>query len=301
MTLQSTNTVTGTMTWTAGIVASGLTVASGGTLYVGGSALNLYGALTNAGTVVVTNTGYLRLVYSPPNYYGAIYNEPGAVFDIRDDQFYLANDYGDEFFDNAGTLRKSAGTGITRVYVLVNNAGGLIEADAGTISLQTIPNLVGGEIRFGLSSPTNFGMVSIAENAALNGTVGVSLLGGYVPATNTSYTVLTYGSHAGIFTNVDLPAAVVWATNYTATAFSLTAVKVNPIAFITAKGQWTTTGFLLTLSGNNDLGPTVIYATTNLLFPWKPIFTNPPIAGTIEFLDSNATNYRARFYNTVEQ
>ena len=381
------------MDWKGGSVSGALTVASGAVLNLGGSGtLNLYGALTNAGTVVVTNTGNLRLWYSPPTYTGAIYNLAGGLFDIQNDQFYLYNTYGTEFFNNAGTLRKSAGSGTTAIYPIVNNTG-LIEADSGTLGFQTIPNLNGGEVRFGLSSLTNFGKINILGNANLTGTVGIALLGGYVPVTNNSFAVLSYGSHTGIFAGKDLPATLLWATNYTATTFTVTVASMNKLAFTTqpvggkltnvilapvvvqvesptsdpmatngvpitlslasggglqgtltqntdASGkatfsdlkfnqtgfktlrassasqtatisvpfkivaieeeQWTTNGFLLSLYGTNNIGTTIIYATTNLT-SWIPIYTNPPTTNAIQFLDTASTNYRARYYRAVEQ
>src|SRR5208283_2874550 len=98
-------------------------------------ARTLYGALTNAGTVTVTSTSYLQLLYAPASGdYGAIYNLAGALFDIQDDQFFLYNSSGNEFFSNAGTLRKSAGTGITSVYPQLLNATGLVDVESGTLS-----------------------------------------------------------------------------------------------------------------------------------------------------------------------
>ena len=393
--LVSTNTVSGTMNWNGGNLYGALTVAGGAVLTIGGTGtLNLYGALTNAGTVVVTNTDHVRLWYSPTTAYGAIYNLAGGLFDIQNDQFYLYNAYGTEFFNNAGTLRKSAGSGTTVIYPIINNTG-LIEADSGTLGFQTIPNLLGGEVRFGLSSLTNFGKINILGNANLTGTVGIALLGGYVPVTNNSFTVLSYGSHTGIFAGKDLPAAVLWATNYTATTFTVTVASMNKLVFTTqpvggkltnvilapvvvqvesptsdplatngvpitlsiASGggtmfgtltqntdssgkvtfsdlrfnqtgfktlkasapaetpaisipfkivaveevQWTTNGFLLSLYGTNNIGTTIIYATTNLTAPFVPIYTNPPTPNAIQFLDSASTNYRARFYRVAVQ
>jgi hypothetical protein len=43
-----------------------------------------------------------------------------------------------------------------------------------------------------------------------------------------------------------------------------------------------------------------IYASTNLS-SWSPIYTNAPTNGPILFLDTAATNYRARFYHILEQ
>jgi hypothetical protein len=167
----------GVVNWTGGGISGSLMVKSNAVLNLTGpSSKILYGSLTNAGTVVVTSTSYLQ-IYNP----GAFYNLPGALFDIQNDQFYLYYAYGTEFFNNAGTLRKSAGTGTTAIYPMMTNTG-LIEADSGTIGFQTVPNLNGGEVRFGLSSLSNFGKINISGNATLTGTVGIALLGGYVPA-----------------------------------------------------------------------------------------------------------------------
>ena len=115
MTLTGTNTVAGNgvMNWSGGAVAGSLTVASNAVLNIGGSGTKqLQGPLTNAGTVVWTGSGGLQVFYAPSSYYGAIYNLAGALFDMQSDAtlFYYS---GNEFFNNAGTLRKSAGAGTT--------------------------------------------------------------------------------------------------------------------------------------------------------------------------------------------
>jgi hypothetical protein len=81
-------------------------------------------------------------------------------------------------------------------------------------------------------------------------------------------------------------------TAATSVAFKIVAVEEE---------QWTTNGFVLSLYGSNNIGTTIIYATTNLLSAWKPIYTNPPTTNAIQFLDTTATNYRARYYRAVEQ
>lgn len=62
--------------------------------------------------------------------------------------------------------------------------------------------------------------------------------------------------------------------------------------------QLTNTGALIQLNGSNTFGPVTIYASTNLANPlaWTPIYTNAATNGSIQFLDSVATNYPARFY-----
>jgi hypothetical protein len=34
---------------------------------------------------------------------------------------------------------------------------------------------------------------------------------------------------------------------------------------------------------------------------WQPLFTNPPVVGTLQFLDVQATNRPARFYRLEER
>ncbi len=46
-------------------------------------------------------------------------------------------------------------------------------------------------------------------------------------------------------------------------------------------------GFNLELDGLTGNGSLVIYASTNLV-DWQPIFTNPPMTGSLQFLDTNA-------------
>ena len=67
------------------------------------------------------------------------------------------------------------------------------------------------------------------------------------------------------------------------------------------KGKWTADGFLLSLSGISSPGATIIYATTNLLSAWTPIYTNPPATNSIQFLDPASANYRTRFYRAAAQ
>ncbi|MDB6111259.1 MAG: Immunoglobulin I-set domain protein [Pedosphaera sp.] len=59
-------------------------------------------------------------------------------------------------------------------------------------------------------------------------------------------------------------------------------------------------GLGLQLNGLSGHGAVVIYASTNLM-DWDPIFTNPPLTGTLHFLDPSATNTPLRFYRAIEQ
>ncbi len=49
--------------------------------------------------------------------------------------------------------------------------------------------------------------------------------------------------------------------------------------------QMTAAGFQLQVDGAAGVTPVVIYASTNMA-DWTPIFTNPPVTGSLPFLDS---------------
>jgi len=76
------------------------------------------------------------------NFDGGIYNLSGALFSLQNDQaINLA--YGYEYFNNAGTVRKSVATGTTTFNVVFNNSGTL-DVQSGTVSLNGGGALGGG-------------------------------------------------------------------------------------------------------------------------------------------------------------
>lgn len=86
-----------------------------------------------------------------------------------------------------------------------------------------------------------------------------------------------------------------------AASSTLTSAISAPFEIVPLIGlKWSNAGFLIQLNGTNSLAPTTISASTNLFF-WIPIYTNAPTNGSIQFLDSSATNYPVRFYRIVVQ
>ena len=81
--------------------------------------LQLFGALTNAGTVNWTGTGNLE-IYNGYSYTGGINNLAGAVFNAQNDQSITCACYGNEYFNNAGLFLKSPTTGTTTIGVAFN-------------------------------------------------------------------------------------------------------------------------------------------------------------------------------------
>lgn len=146
--------VTGTLTGTCGIYGgslesgTALTIGSSGTLNIL-SSITLYGSLTNSGTLNITSGMDLKgpLINSGTfnwqggelhvfdnsgfGWSGGITNQSGGLFDIRCDQA-VTNGEGAPQFHNAGTLRKSVGTGTTRIEAVFDNSGTL-QAQTGTL------------------------------------------------------------------------------------------------------------------------------------------------------------------------
>lgn len=394
-TLSGTNAVTGTFNWNNGTISGGsLTVATNGVMIMDPtSEMLLRSPLTNFGTVAWTNSsgGFsagLEIIYSGADL-GLIENLVGALFDMQCDETIFGS--GPAYLHNTGTLQKSALTGGSQLSLPVTNSG-TISALSGNITFASGFTPIGGSLLYGLSSPTSYGNMSISGNATLTGTVGVLWLNGFVPANGNSFTLLTYGSRTGMFTNFTSPPGALWITNYGPTSFTALVSSINQLGFTTqpiggrltnmilapivvqvedpssnavsisgvpitillnsgsglvngtvlqntdASGkatfgnlsfnaagtktlraispgltsaisvpfqilpliglQLTNTGALIQLNGSNNFGPVTIYASTNLGNPlaWIPIYTNPATSGPIQFLDTSATNFQARFY-----
>ncbi len=56
----------------------------------------------------------------------------------------------------------------------------------------------------------------------------------------------------------------------------------------------------LQMSGFTSHGNIIIYGSTNLV-TWQPIFTNPPVTGSLHFVDTNALNEPSQYYRVAEE
>ena len=125
--------VFGQMNWVGGLInePASVTIASNALLNISGASKDLNASLTNAGTVVWTG-GDIRLSYYPG---GAIYNQPGSVFDVQCDQGILFQRFPAQFV-NAGLFRKSASSGATWFDAVPFYNTGTVEVRSGTLDLR---------------------------------------------------------------------------------------------------------------------------------------------------------------------
>jgi alpha-tubulin suppressor-like RCC1 family protein len=84
-------------------------------------------------------------------------------------------------------------------------------------------------------------------------------------------------------------------TNLNAT---LTVLSFTPE--FSSEVSYSNDGFSWQLNQLSGQGPIIIQTSTNLV-DWVSIFTNPPVNGSLQFLDSGATNQPYRYYRAIEQ
>lgn len=131
-------------------------------------------------------------------------NLAGATFEVRNDQQFNRWTGGAlPPFHNAGTFRKTGGAGTTTFYYVAFENTGTVEAFSGTLAFNHGYTMTGGEMTFGFASDTDFGKVTVSGSAGLAGALGARLLGGYLPAVDLTFPVMSFGSSAGGFTDTN--------------------------------------------------------------------------------------------------
>ena len=201
--LEGTNVVVGTLNLVANSGVQGyLTIASNAVMNVNSTRGVIFGygtILTNYGRINWLGNDYNINTAPGPGNYSVIYNEPGAIFDIQCDQLM-----GRAEFDNAGTFRKSAGTGVSDIEMYFVNSG-TIEPLSGTILFNRnnynspfilLPTSVlyfpiGGE-----TNGTQYGSIDIApiNYIQLGGTLAMDLTNGFVPNVGDTFPIIAWGS-----------------------------------------------------------------------------------------------------------
>jgi hypothetical protein len=157
-------TVSGPLVWTTGIMnGSGQTVANGG-LAISGPGVK---ALADSRTLINMATGSWSGTADIYFYNDTamFINEANAVFEVQNDQRMSNHGH----FLNAGTFRKSTGTGSTTIEVAFDNAG-TVEIQTGTLFFSSsFPNFATGTLtsgRYVIRGTLQFNNANIRTNNA---------------------------------------------------------------------------------------------------------------------------------------
>jgi hypothetical protein len=135
-TLRGTFTLAGTLGWTGGSFYGSPTIGPGATLALSGSlgkTLATSGpaaTLTNQGTITIAGSENLYVENS-----AVLTNAAGGVLDLQANVGIVQLGGGQSTLNNAGTLRKSGGTGTSAVNVVTINNTGVFDAQSGTLSV----------------------------------------------------------------------------------------------------------------------------------------------------------------------
>jgi hypothetical protein len=163
------------------------------------------GSLTNAGTITHSDDGALSISLS-----GSLVNEAGALYEITGDGDITASVVTDTV-SNAGTFRKSGGSGMSTVNAPFTNTGTLA-VDSGKLVFAGLDVLTldeSGRLAFklsGNSAATDYGTLEHTYNLVVDGTLEVTLESGYSPGWSESFNLLDWFTLSGTFDNVELPA-----------------------------------------------------------------------------------------------
>jgi hypothetical protein len=297
--LVGTNIVTGTLGMNGGGVQAqtALTIAPAGTLNLNGGGITVAGPLTNNGTINWSSPSCSIYVNNnASSVTGGIFNNPGGLINVLNDQNLSTAQSGFELIRNDGTIRKTISVGATTINVpFVQN--GLLDVQSGIISFTGPYSSTGGTMNFGITSLAYFGHINFSANAPLTGNVSANLNGVYFPSIGDTFKVLTYGSFSGSFAGAALPLPGQWQTNYTTTFFTITVTNVTAVVQPVDLMPVSYVGGSFTLQITGPVGPAyVIEASTNLL-TWISLVTNTPSVVPFNYTDTNAgSSFSRRFY-----
>jgi hypothetical protein len=155
--------------WTGGVLSSGsaATFTNAGTLTISGP-VGIGGiGFTNNGTIIQSGSGTPNFPFG-----GGLTNAANATYDLRSDLGWTVGGGGGAtpFFNNSGTLLKSAGTGTSTLdpSLLLNNTGGTIQVNTGTLVLPGIGTSTGG--KFVVASGATLNLMGSNNTALFDGT-----------------------------------------------------------------------------------------------------------------------------------
>jgi hypothetical protein len=299
-TLTGTNTVTGLLNWKGGTLTGPMTIESGAEMNIAGT-VALENVLTNEGTVTMTGAADVNVYNNHgASYNGGVYNLAGALWDIQTNAIIYDEDLGDEFFNNAGTLRKSKGSDTAEIFVPFTNTA-TVNALAGTLAFYNAFSSVAGTLAFGVSGLSSFGLINVSGNVALNGTASVTWLDGFEPAIGNTFALLDYGSHSGTFANITFASGFLGQGHYSNTVFSVsitgTGTQTKPPVASIERGSANT----VVLSWPTSAGDFALQTRTNLSSgSWSNVVGNVATVGT-NYVFTNTFNGEAAFFRLQSQ
>ena len=244
------------MSWTNGTIGGNWTIGPTGLLSANGAGTrSLTASLTNAGTLQLASA----LELDEANL--QIVNQAGALLELQGDVGIGSGGYAGQEVVNAGTLRKSAGAGASRITGIAFLNRGTIGVLSGQISLTAPLTNSGGTLALRLSSLSDWAQVVSSSSVRLGGSLEVSLTAKFAPRAVQMFPIVSGAPVVGTFNQLILPPGLSVVYSNTAT-FLLVASSVPwpissalgggnlKLSFPTASGQSYTLQSCEDLTGN---------------------------------------------------
>jgi hypothetical protein len=239
-------------------ILNGVTVT--GTLDVGntydGAALTVTNGLTVNGTVLMgnpTNGSWGRTSFSGPQTLTgtatvAFGNSGNNAISPLNTNSALTIGSGITVRGQYGSIGFGSGSIVSQGIISCDVANGSFQLDGGPfvnlgtvamptgiVNVENTANFAGGTLSFGLNGAGIYGHMTGSVPIILGGALVVSLNGGYVPATNASFQLVTSPTNmTGSFTSTNLPSGVTWLVTNSATALTIKAQGTGPTVQFTA-------------------------------------------------------------------
>jgi carbon monoxide dehydrogenase subunit G len=272
--------------WTGGAInngsASAMTNLNAITIWATNSP-SFVAALYNQGTVQQTNAGNFS-VY-------VFVNQPSGTYEFDGDGGITG-----PYFSNFGLLRKRTGTGTSVVSSTLNNYGGTIEVDSGTLSVPGGFSSGAGTLTIALggNGTGQCGQLLVNGSATLNGTLKVILTNNFAPATNSQFQIVACTSLGGTFTDLDLPSGCSVTYSNTGAYLVVTppSVTIQPPQLTNGKFSF---GFNTQSNQSYTVQQNANLATTNWIF-----YTNFLGNGSLMGVLAPVTNNPQEFFRVSE-
>ncbi len=200
-------TVNGTFQWSQGVIkGTGDFTVNGSLQIINAHSRTLDGrTLTNTGTAVWSGSSRIDMSNN-----AVFLNQSGGSFDVQSNAKFdfIAPNGGT--FNNAGTIMGSADLDISGVtftntgnFAPGNSAGNLsITGDVSLASTSAVNIEIGGA-----TAGSEFDQLNISGQAALDGTLNISLINGFVPQTGQTYEIVFGSTVSGSFSTINQPQA----------------------------------------------------------------------------------------------
>jgi hypothetical protein len=277
-TLTGSGTITfdGPLTWTGGTMSgAGSTVISPtASLLLSGTASDyayLGRTLNNAGIATFTGTNFYNAHGASPTFN----NLPGALFDVQSDAALSLYGLGSPVFSNAGTFRRSTGTGTATVRWALNNTG-TVQVQSGTLKL-TSGGLSTGSFVVDAGTALDFdgGTYALDSGATLSGPGNVTLTTGAIDvrgaATASAPVTLGPGTTLTGAGSMTFDGTLTWTFNAYMTGAGAT--EISPSGSLSSSG----TSWRLDLARTlNNRGLILLTGTASFANQWtaSPVLNN---------------------------